>query len=176
MKINVGLQYRPTFDCDTDTVHRCYVSQMSDVTFYGNCGDPGLVYRGKNEMLIIFTTKNVITGLIILDHYRISGAIIWPRPSLTDTSMAVLWSRILVQGLDWSRWPSRSIRSLRYFVTCTRMHVVFLDVVQALNRLKGKLWRILKKSYRDANFKSKVSINEKLFFNIERGAHQIVRR
>ena len=46
------------------------------------------------------------------------------------------------QASDWSRWPSRPIRSLRYIVTCTRIRALESDMEFCIAVIKRYMWGI----------------------------------
>ena len=47
------------------------------------------------------------------------------------------------QVSDWSRWPSRPIRSLRYIVTCTRIRLLILDFAEQYRPTRPIVTRIM---------------------------------
>ena len=50
------------------------------------------------------------------------------------------------QVSDWSRWPSRPIRSLRYIVTCTRIWLLILDFAEQYRPIRPIVTGLMSRS------------------------------
>ena len=68
----------------------------------------------------------------LVQQFVFAGKFVWACASSGILGPYSRTSYDISQASDWSRWPSRPIRSLRYIVTCTR--------IRALQRSKYNMY------------------------------------